>query len=149
VVCAAFLGAAIAGTPATAKVFFRVSPLPLPAAQKTGIEDLVLVWPLPDSSSISQLRSQGYRVWLQCESKDLANAVATAEQALSSGVIVTTSASSQQSLEKQISSLAVAHKNLAFRNLLSGGKQPQLKGRLVVERDGILQVSSPSTQPWL
>jgi hypothetical protein len=33
--------------------------------------------------------------------------------------------------------------------LIAGGKQPQLKGRLVVERDGVLQVSSPSTQPWL
>src|SRR5262249_61179369 len=44
---------------------------------------------------------------------------------------------------------AATHKNLAFRVLLSGGKQPQMRGRLVVERDGILQVSSPSTQPWL
>lgn len=149
VVCAAFLCAVIAGTPATAKVLFRVAPLPLPPAQKTGIADLVLVWPLPDSSSISQLRSEGYRVWLQCESKDLADAVAAADQALSTGVIVTSSDNSNQSLEIEIGSLAVAHKNLAFRNLVSGGKQPQMKGRLVIERDGILQVSSPSTQPWL
>jgi hypothetical protein len=148
-VCAAFLASVIAGAPATAKVFFRVTPFPLPPAQKTGIEDLVLLWPLPDSSSISRLRSEGYRVWLQCESKDLGDAVTAADQALSAGVIVFNSQNSRQSLEEQISTLAIAHKNLAFRNLVSGGKQPQMKGRLVVERDGVLQVSSPSTQPWL
>ena len=149
VVCAAFLVSVVAGVPATAKVFFRVTPYPLPPAQKTGVEDVVLLWPSPDSSSIARLRSGGYRVWLQCESKDLTEAVAAADQALSTGVIVTNPANSNQSLEKQLSTLAVAHKNLAFRNLISGGKQPQMKGRLVVERDGILQVSSPSTQPWL
>src|SRR5207249_2924251 len=42
-----------------------------------------------------------------------------------------------------------AHKSLTFRMLVPGGKQPQLKGRLVVERDGVLQISSPSSQPWL
>src|SRR5262252_688242 len=149
VVCAAFLVSVIAGVPATAKVFFRVTPYPLPPARKTGVEDVVVVWPSPDSSSIARLRSGGYRVWLQCESKDLTEAVAAADQALSTGVIVTNPANSNQSLEKQLSTLAVAHKNLAFRNLISGGKQPQMRGRLVVERDGILQVSSPSTQPWL
>src|SRR5215470_16984995 len=149
VVCLAFVVSVIAGVPATAKVFFRVTPYPLPPAQKTGVEDVVLLWPSPDSSSIARLRSGGYRVWLQCESKDLTEAVAAADQALSAGVIVTNPANSNQSLEKQLSTLAVAHKNLAFRNLISGGKQPQMKGRLVVERDGILQVSSPSTQPWL
>src|SRR5262252_4668414 len=149
VVCAAFLVSVIAGVPATAKVFFRVTPYPLPPARKTGVEDVVLLWPSPDSSSIARLRSGGYRVWLQCESKDLTEAVAAADQALSTGVIVTNPANSNQSLEKQLSTLAVAHKNLAFRNLISGGKQPQMRGRLVVERDGVLQVSSPSTQPWL
>lgn len=149
VVCAVFLASVIAGTPATAKVFFRITPSSLPPAQKTGIQDLVLMWPLPDSSGISQLRSEGYRVWLQCESKDLADAVSAADQALAAGVIVASGANPNPSLEKLIGSLANAHKNLAFRNLVSGGKQPQMKGRLVVERDGILQVSSPSTQPWL
>jgi len=36
-----------------------------------------------------------------------------------------------------------------FRFLISSGKQPQMRGRLVVNRNGILQVSSPSSQPWL
>jgi len=147
--CALLLGSIAACTPATAKVFFRVAPSPLPPAAKTAIQDLVLAWPLRDSSIIAKFREQGYNVWLQCDSKDLAPAVTVADRMAVRGLIVTKLADAKQSPSKEVSSFAAAHKNLAFRVLVSGGKQPQMKGRLVVERDGILQVSSPSTQPWL
>jgi len=148
--CALLLGSVVACTPAAAKVFFRVDPAPMPPAEKTGIRDLVLTWPLLDSSLIAQLRFKGYRLWLQCESKDLADAVAAADRAAVAGVIITNVASSGQTpVMEEIQSYTAAHNNLAFRLLISGGKQPQMKGRLVVERDGVLQVSSPSTQPWL
>jgi len=140
-------GAMALGTPATAKVFFRAAPSPLPTAEKTGIEDLVLVWPLRDSSVVARFRSEGYRVWLECNPLDLAKAVALADRARATGVIIANS--NQSPATGEIRSYAAAHKNLTFRVLIAGGKQPQLKGRLVVERDGVLQVSSPSTQPWL
>jgi hypothetical protein len=147
---ALLLGSVALGTPATAKVFFRAAPSPLPAAGKTGIEDLVLVWPLRDSSVVARLRSEGYHVWLECNPKDLAKAVALADRAAAAGVIIANIANSSPSpATDEIHSYAAAHKNLTFRVLIAGGKQPQLKGRLVVERDGVLQVSSPSTQPWL
>ena len=76
-----FLGLIAAGTPATAKVFFRVAASPLPPADQTGIRDLVLLWPLRDLSVAAELHSQGYRVFLQCESKDLAAAVVSADRA--------------------------------------------------------------------
>lgn len=148
---APLLGFLAACTPATAKVFFRVDASSMPSAEKTGFQDLVLTWPSQDSSVIAQLGSQGYRVWLQCESKDLAEAVVAAERTAAAGVIITNVVSSGQTpvTEKIHSFFLAAHKDLAFRLLVSGGKQPQMKGRLVVERDGVLQVSSPSTQPWL
>ena len=136
-------------TPVEAKVFFRVVASPVPPADKTGIQDLVLTWPLPDSSAIAQLRSQGYHVWLQCESKDFADAVTAAERVKATGVIVASAANSSESTIEEIRSHMASHKDMAFRVLIPGGKQPQMKGRLVVERNGVLQVSSPSTQPWL
>jgi hypothetical protein len=137
-------------SPATAKVFFRIAPSPLPPADRTGMQDLVLAWPLPDSPVVVRLRSQGYRVWLQCESKDLAETISAADRTSAEGVIVTIAKNSNQPPDiERILRQTSAHKNMRFRVLIPGGKQPQIKGRLVVERDGVLQVSSPSTQPWL
>lgn len=148
--CMLFLGSIAAGTPVTAKVFFRVEASPLPPADKTGIRDVVLLWPLRDLSVAAKLHSQGYRIFLQCESKDLAAAVVSADRAVVTGVIVTNTAPSSQSpAAEQLRPYLAAHKSLTFRMLVPGGKQPQMKGRLVVERDGVLQVSSPSSQPWL
>src|SRR5262245_50866974 len=146
---ALLLGSAAACAPAPAKVFFRVAASALPTADKTAIEDVVLLWPVQDRAIITQLRDQGYNVWLQCDSKDLVSAGTLADRIGGRGLIITSPADSKQFPATEISSYAAAHKRLAFRVLVSGGKQPQMKGRLVVERDGILQVSSPSTQPWL
>lgn len=149
VLCALLL-ASLAPNSVTAKVFFRVTSTPFPPSDKTAIADLVLVWPLHDSSMVTKFRNAGYGVWLQCDAKNLASVIASVDSAAVAGVIVTTISSSNQPAEvEEIRSSMAAHKNLPFRILLSGGKQPRLKGRLVVERDGILQVSSPSTQPWL
>jgi len=148
--CMLFLGSIAACTPVTARVFLRVEPSPLPPADKTGIQDVVLLWPLQDLSVAAKLHSQGYRVFLQCESKDLAAAVVTVDRAAVTGMIVTNTAPSSQSpAAEQLRPYFAAHKSLTFRMSVPGGKQPQMKGRLVVERDGVLQVSSPSSQPWL
>jgi len=148
--CVLLLGSIAACTPVTAKVFLRVEASPLPPADKTGIQDVVLLWPLRDPSVAAKLHSQGYRVFLQCESKDLAAVVATADRAAVTGMIVTnTVPSSQFHAAERLHPYFAAHKSLTFRMLVPGGKQPQLKGRLVVERDGVLQISSPSSQPWL
>src|SRR4030095_7360946 len=135
--CAVLLGSVVAAcTPATAKVFLRVAPSPLPPADKTGIQDLVLTWPLRDSSVVAKFRSQGYRVWLQCESQDLSKVATMADRASAAGVIIGNTGSANQSrASEEIRTYMAAHKNLAFRVLASGGKQPQMKGRLVVERD--------------
>ena len=148
--CTLFLGSIAACTPVSAKVFLRVEPSPLPPADKTGVQDVVLLWPLRDLSAAAKLRSQGYHVFLQCESKDLAAAVVAAERAAVTGIIVANTVGSNQSpVGEQLRSYFAAHKGLTFRLLVPGGKQPQMKGRLVVERDGVLQVSSASSQPWL
>lgn len=148
--CVLYLGSIAAYTPVNAKVFLRLEASPLPPADKTGIQDVVLLWPLRDLSVATKLHSQGYRVFLQCESKDLAAAVVTADRAAITGMIVTNTApSSQTPAAEQLRPYFAAHKGLTFRALVPGGKQPQMKGRLVVERDGVLQVSSPSSQPWL
>jgi hypothetical protein len=45
--------------------------------------------------------------------------------------------------------LRSTYRNLRFLVLNPDGKQPQMKGGLIIKRDTILQISSPTAQPWI
>ena len=135
--------------PAAGKVLLRVAEGPLPPAEAMGTGEVVLQWPVRDAASLAKLRALGFRVFLEAGSDDLAAAVVAAERANLAGVIVDHPSSDAAGSSETFRSTKQAHPKLLFRFLISGGKQPQMRGRLVVSRDGILQVSSPSSQPWL
>ena len=135
--------------PAAGKVLLRVEAGPLPPAKTMGITEIVLHWPVRDTSTLAQLRSLGFNVFLQAGSNDLEAAAKAAENATIAGVIVDRTNAAVATNDEVLRSTKAAHPKLLFRSLISGGKQPQMRGRLVVDRDGILQVSSPSSQPWL
>src|SRR5262249_37832075 len=105
----------VATSPATGKAFFRIASLPLPPAEKTGIRNLVLTWPLRDASVVAQLRSRKYQVWLQCEAKDFSPAAKTADRAKAEGVVVS---NADPAISEKIHSYMAAHKNLSFRILI-------------------------------
>src|SRR5262245_40934846 len=110
----ALLLSSIAWTPATAEVFFRLTSTSLPPSDKTAIDDLVLPWPLRDSSIVARFRNAGYTVWLQCDSKNLASVSEAVDPAAVAGVIVAGATSSNQfaAEAEEIRSLMAAHKNL-------------------------------------
>jgi hypothetical protein len=135
--------------PAAGKVLLRVAAGPLPPAEAMGTSEVVLQWPVRDAAGLAKLRALGFRVFLEAGSDDLAAAVVAAERANLAGVIVDHTSSDAAGNSETFRSTKKAHPKLLFRFLISGGKQPQMRGRLVVSRDGILQVSSPSSQPWL
>src|SRR6266851_5096853 len=135
--------------PAAGKVLLRVAAGPLPPAKAIGVSEVVLHWPVRDAASLAKLRALGFRVFLEAGSNDLAAAAIAAERANLAGVIVDQTSSDAAANDETFRSTKAAHRKLLFRFLISGGKQPQMRGRLVVDRDGILQVSSPSSQPWL
>jgi hypothetical protein len=135
--------------PAAGKVLVRVAAGPLPSARAMGVSEVVLLWPVRDAESLTNLPALGFRVFLEASSNDLATAVVAAERANLAGVIANLLGSDAASNNEAFRSIKDAHPKLRFRFLISGGKQPQMRGRLVINRDGILQVSSPSSQPWL
>ena len=135
--------------PAAGKVLLRIAAGPLPPAKAIGVSEVVLHWPVRDAASLAKLRALGFRVFLEAGSNDLAAAAIAAERANLAGVIVDHTGSDAAANNETFRSTKAAHPKLLFRFLISGGKQPQMRGRLVVDRDGILQVSSPSSQPWL
>src|SRR5579862_23019 len=137
--------------PAAGKVFLRITAGPLPPASDLGVSEVVLRWPIRDAAVPAKLGALGFRVFLEAGSDDLAAAAMAAERANLAGVIADyAGAGAQASNNKEtLRSTTAKHPELLFRSLISGGKQPQMRGRLVVDHDGILQVSSPSSQPWL
>ncbi len=135
--------------PATGKVLLRVAPGPLPPAKAIGVSEVVLHWPIRDANSLVKLRALGFRVFLEAGSNDLTAAAMAVERANLAGVIVDPAGSDTAANDETFRSTKAVHPKLFFRFLISGGNQPQMRGRLVVNHDGILQVSSPSSQPWL
>jgi hypothetical protein len=135
--------------PAAGNVLLRVTPGPLPSAKAIGVSDIVLRWPVSKTADLTKLRARGFRLFLEAGLSDLAAAAAEAERTDAVGVILDHSGSDSAGDGELFRSSKMAHPKLLFRFLIPGGKQPQMRGRLVVDRDGILQVSSPSSQPWL
>ena len=135
--------------PAAGKVLLRVAAGPLPPAKAMGVSEIVLQWPVHDAAGLVKLRVLGFRVFLEAGSNDVAAAAIAAEGASLAGVIVDHTGFDAATSSETFRSAKAAHPKLLFRVLLSGGKQPQMRGRLVINRDGILHVSSPSSQPWL
>jgi hypothetical protein len=135
--------------PAAGKVLLRVAEGPLPPAEAMGNSEVVLDWPVRDAASLAKLRALGFRVFLEVGSSDLAAAAIAAERANLAGLIVDHTGYDAAANKDTFRSTKAAHPKLLFRFVIAGGKQPQMRGRLVVDRGGILQVSSPSSQPWL
>lgn len=148
----AFLLSIIAGlnvAPAAGKVLLRIAAGPLPPAEAMGVSEVVLHWPVRDTASLAKLRALGFHVFLEAGWNDLAAAAIAAENADLAGVIVDHAGTGAPANNATLLSSRAAHPKLLFRSLISGGNQPQMRGRLVADLDGILQVSSPSSQPWL
>src|SRR5258708_949790 len=135
--------------PAAGKVLLRVAAGPLPPAKAMGVSEIVLRWPVRGAASLAKLETLGFRVFLEAGSNDLTAAAIAAERANLAGVIIDPAGSDTAADSETFRSIKAAHPKLLFRFLISGGKQPQMRGRLVVNHNGILYVSSPSSQPWL
>src|SRR6202043_3998779 len=64
-------------------------------------------------------------------------------------IILTVRQSERAELEKSLPKLRSAHPKLRFLLLNPDGKQPEMRGSLVIKRGSVLGVSSPTAQPWI
>ncbi len=119
----------------------------LPAKQ-LGFNDLVLTWNNGFSEQAKTARRQGYRVYVEVPLQQAA-AAAESEASGLDGIILIVRQSERAELEKSLPGLRAAHPKLQFVVLNSDGKRPQMRGSLVVKRGSVLEVSSPTAQPWI
>jgi protein-tyrosine-phosphatase len=120
----------------------------LPPAKELGLNDLVLSWNDSFSPQVKAARRQGYRVYVEVSLHQAAAAAETGASGLE-GIVLTVRQSERAELEKSLPKLRSVHPKLRFVVLNPDGKQPEMRGSLVIKRGSVLEVSSPTAQPWI
>jgi hypothetical protein len=139
---------ALVSVPAWSEVFVHWTSPALPPAKELGLNEVVLSWSDSLSAQVNAARRQGYRVYVEVSVQQAAVAAATAASGLE-GIILTVRQSERAELEKSLPKLRSDHPKLRFLVLSSDGKAPQMRGSLVIKRGSVLEVSSPTAQPWI
>jgi hypothetical protein len=135
-------------TPAWSKVLVRWTQPAVPTAKTLGVNQLVVGWSPNAPDFLKTARRQGYEVYVQARPEQVAQ-VASAAQDLFAGVIIEISPSEQAQADEIVKKFRVAYPRLKFSILDPNGKQPEMKGTMVVKREGVLEITSPTAQPWI
>lgn len=138
----------LGSTSARSEVFVQGTGSGLPPEKELGMSGLVLSWGDNFSTQMNAARAQGYQVYVEVSLEQAATAAKTAAGGLA-GLILTVHPNESADLEKSLSALRSVHPKLRFLVLEADGKQPQMRGNLVVKRGSVLEVSSPTAQPWI
>jgi hypothetical protein len=138
----------LVSTSAWSRVFLLWTYPTVPPAKTLGVNDLVVSWEGSTPSLLESARKQGFDVYLESTPQQASNAAEACKNS-ATGILVKISPSEQTDVEGVLKNLRSLYPKLTFLILNSAGKQPQMKGTLVVNKNGILEVSSPTAQPWL
>ena len=134
--------------PASSGVLLHWSSSSVPPANALGVRDLVISWNDGAPPLLQEARKQGYRVYVETE---VQQAGAVAEESMkfgAAGIVLTAPESQRAELNSALPRLRSAYPKVRFM-LLSEGKLPQMRGSMVIKRDSVLEVSSPTSQPWI
>jgi hypothetical protein len=148
IACTSFL-VAVTAPAGAAKVYVRWTQSAVPSATILGVSDLVIPWDDTAKGLVEAGKKQGYRVFLEVKLEEGPAAAEAASTVGVAGIILKGEASEANQVEERASQLRSAYPMLRILVLDAGGRQPELRGWLVFKKDGILQVSSPTSQPWL
>jgi protein-tyrosine-phosphatase len=138
----------LVATPAWSDVFLHCTSAALPPAKELGLNELVFSWNESVSAQVKAARKQGYRVYVEVPLQRAASAAETDASGLE-GIILTVRQSEAAELEKSLPKLRLDYPKLRFLVLDPDGKLPQMRGGLVIKRGSVLEVSSPTAQPWI
>src|SRR5437879_3369875 len=137
----------LTSTSAWSRVFIRWTYPDVPPAKILGLNDLVISWNDGALSLLESGHKQGYHVYLEATPQQ-ASAAAEVGKNIAAGVLLKISPSEQTDVDASLQTLRSLYPKLTFL-VLNPGKQPQMRGTLVLNKNGILEVSSPTAQPWL
>ena len=130
-------------------VYIRWSTPELPSASSLGVSDIVFDWKEGISSQLAAARKQGYRVYVETPMQQATAAANDAVKVGCTGVILELPEPGNSDNDANVASLQHRYPKLRFLLLNANGKPPDMRGSLIIKRDSVLQVSSPTEQPWI
>jgi protein-tyrosine-phosphatase len=131
-------------------VFVQWSYATLPPAGSLGVSEIVLAWePGAPPALLATARKQGYRVYVETPLKQAIFAAKACARKSCAGIILKVLESESAETEKSIASLRSAYPKLRVLVLSPTGKQPKMRGSFIIKRNSVLEVSSPTAQPWI
>src|SRR5881227_3023898 len=135
--------------PVWSKVFVRWTQPLLPPAERLGVHELAIPWNAVALPSFRGAARQGYRAYAEVAIGEASSAAKTATKFGFAGIIVNPGDSRPDQIEQSLRKLRSAYPKLIFLVVNPNGKQPQVRGTLIVKRNGVLEATSPTAQPWL
>ncbi|MGO8734495.1 MAG: hypothetical protein ACLQVM_17100 [Terriglobia bacterium] len=144
----AVLYLALFAVPASSSVLLRWTEPALPLAKVLGVRDLVISWST-GQNLVEVARKQGYHVYDEVTLKEASAAAAQISQIGIAGIVVKIEGSDGPSELEAVKRLRLKYPQLRILVLGRGGKQPQMRGSTIVNNAGVLEVSSPTAQPWI
>ena len=139
----------VAASPVRARVIIRWTQPAIPSAKSLGVSDVALTFSASSSPLLESAARAGYKVFVEVSPEQATDLAPTAAKKGIAGFIISVDDRERSGFDAQLQKLRSAHPKLIFRVLNAHGKRPQIRGRMVVEHNGILHVSSPSSQPWV
>jgi protein-tyrosine-phosphatase len=122
----------------------------LPPASSLGVNQIVLAWERGVPTALwATARKQGYRVYVEAPLNQATSAAKGCAEKSCAGIILKVLEAESAETEKSIASLRSAYPKLRVLVLSPTGKQPKMRGSLIIKRNSVLEVSSPTAQPWI
>lgn len=140
---------ALAAPACVAKVIVRWTEKGIPAAKSLGVGDLAIPWSDQAKELGREARKKGYRVFFEVTEAQASDAVAAQSDGPVSGLILVAATGGKVPAASVVEGLRAKNPKLEILEASPEGKQPQMRGQTVYERNGVLQVSSPTAQPWV
>ncbi|HEX3354046.1 MAG TPA: hypothetical protein VHS34_14605 [Terriglobales bacterium] len=134
-------------TPGWTRVLLRWTQPAIPTAASLGVSDLVI--PIDAEALIKSAHGQGYRVYAEVPIAKVSTRSSASPTNDLAGIILDPGDGSPTRIDEALRALRSSYPGLPVAVLDARAKQPQMKGQLVIKRDGILQVTSPTAQPWI
>jgi len=135
--------------PLWSKVLLRWTEPEAPPAKRLGVNELAIPWDAGRVPVFKTLAQQGYQIYAEVAPDQAFEASAAIAKNSLTGVILEPGNTSQSQADEVLRKVRAAYPKLLLRIANSNGKQPQMKSRLVINRNGILEVTSSTAQPWI
>ncbi|PYV86382.1 MAG: hypothetical protein DMG90_21365, partial [Acidobacteria bacterium] len=134
--------------PAWSRILLRWTQTDVPPAKALGVSHLVVPWNPHSTSILESARRQGFQVYVQASPDQVPQIHAAGQKAIA-GIVVDIAPAQVAQSSDILEKLRGQYPALKFVLLDPNGKQPEMKGTMVVKRDGVLEITSPTAQPWI